>query len=127
VIELSRIIDLQVNDWAEKVEQEERPVVVEYWHHKCVVCVEMKPIFEVQPQKYDNSVVFARINLLESKENRVFAIKNGVRSTPTFIVYCVGRPIGQIIGRRGPEEFTEELKMIIDNAGNCLKATPLKE
>ena len=127
MIALSRIIDLQVNDWAEKVEQEERPVVVEYWHHKCVVCVEMKPIFRAQPQKYDNSVVFARINLLESKENRVFAIKNGVRSTPTFIVYCVGRPIGQIIGRRGLEEFTEELKMIIDNTDNCLKATPLKE
>ena len=127
MIALSSIIDLQVDDWVEKVEREERPVVVEYWHHKCVVCVEMKPIFAAQPQKYDNAVVFARINLLESKENRVFAIKNGVRSTPTFVVYCVGRPIGQIIGRREPKEFAEELKMIIDNADNCLKATPLKE
>ncbi len=124
---MSSVLELQVDDWADVVEHETRPVVVEYWHHKCVICIEMKPIFEAQPQIYGDAVKFARMNLLESKENRVFAIRNGVRSTPTFIVYCSGRPIGQIIGHREPEEFTEELKMIIDNADSCLKATPVEE
>jgi hypothetical protein len=86
----------------------------------------MKPIFEAQPEKFIN-VKFMRMNLLENKENRVLAIKNGVRSTPTFIVYCVGRPIGHIIGQRESEEFTDELKMIINNAGRCLLSTPIME
>jgi len=67
------------------------------------------------------------MNLLESKENRVFAIRNGVRSTPTFIVYCEGRPVGQMIGQRDSDEFTSELKLIIDNADKCLISTPLEE
>jgi thioredoxin 1 len=123
---MSSIADIQAEDWAKVIVQEKRPVVVEYWHHKCVVCKEMKPIFEAQPEKF-NEVKFARMNLLESKENRVFAIRNGVRSTPTFVVYCEGRPIGQIIGQREPDEFTDELKMIIENADNCLKGTLIEE
>ncbi|MFA9496784.1 MAG: thioredoxin family protein [Candidatus Bathyarchaeota archaeon] len=124
---MSSILDIQADDWEREITQEKRPVVVEFWHHKCVVCKEMKPIFEEQPKKYGESVKFTKMNLLESKENRVFAIRNGVRSTPTFIVYCEGRPIGQIIGYREPEEFTKELKMIIDHTDSCMRATPIEE
>ena len=123
---MSSIVDIQAENWEKEIEQEKRPVVVEYWHHKCVVCKEMKPIFEAQPEKF-SEVKFARMNLLESKENRVFAIRNGVRSTPTFVVYCEGRPVGQIIGQREPDEFSDELKMIINNAEKCLLGTPLEE
>ena len=124
---MSSILDIQTDDWEREITQEKRPVVVEFWHHKCVVCKEMKPIFEEQPKKFGESVKFTKMNLLESKENRVLAIRNGVRSTPTFIVYCKGRPIGQIIGYREPEEFTKELKMIIDHTDSCLKSTPIEE
>jgi len=124
---MSSIIDIQADDWDDEIIGEKRPVVVEYWHHKCVVCKEMKPIYEAQPEKYGDDVKFTRMNLLESKKNRVFAIRNGVRSTPTFIVYCEGRPVGQMIGQRDPDEFTSELKLIIDNADKCLISTPLEE
>jgi thioredoxin 1 len=124
---MSSIADVQSDEWEKQVVSENRPVVVEYWHHKCPVCIEMKPIYETQPEKYGESVKFTRINLLESKENRVFAIRNGVRSTPTFIVYCEGRPVGQIIGQRAPDEFTAELMLIIDNSDKCLMSTPVEE
>lgn len=124
---MSSIIDIQADDWNDEIVGEKRPVVVEYWHHKCVVCKEMKPIYEAQPEKYGGDIKFTRMNLLESKENRVFAIRNGVRSTPTFIVYCEGRPVGQMIGQRDSDEFTSELKLIIDNADKCLISTPLEE
>lgn len=123
---MSSILDIQADDWESAVANENRPVVVEYWHDKCVICKEMKPIYESQPENYGEDVKFTRMNLLESRENRVFAIRNGVRSTPTFIVYCDGRPIGSIIGAREREEFSNELKMIIDKADSCLKATPFE-
>jgi hypothetical protein len=67
------------------------------------------------------------MNLLESKENRVFAIKGGVRSTPTFAVYCEGRPIGQIIGYRDLNDFTSEIRALLGHADNCLMSSPLDE
>ncbi|MBT7187579.1 thioredoxin family protein [Candidatus Bathyarchaeota archaeon] len=120
-------IDIQSSEWMELVESEERPVMVEYWHHKCVACKQMKPIYEAQPELFGNEIKFIRMNLLESKENRKFAIRGGVRSTPTFILYCQGRPVGQIIGSRRPDDFTDEIRALVDNAENCLMATPLEE
>ena len=124
---MPNLVDIQASDWESEVVSEKRPVVVEYWHQKCVVCIEMKPIYEAQPEKLGDKVKFARMNLLEDKANRIFAIRNGVRSTPTFVVYCEGRPIGQLIGQRKLDEFTDELNMIIENADKCLISTPLEE
>ena len=124
---MSSIKEIQAEDWEHEVTQEKRPVVVEYCHNKCPICKEMRPTYEAQPAKYGETVKFTKMNLLESKENRVFAIRNGVRSTPTFIVYCNGRPTGQIIGHREPEDFTKELKMIIENTDSCLMSTPIEE
>ena len=124
---MSSILEIQADNWEINVQQEKRPVVVEFWHDKCVICKEMKPIIAEQPEKYGETVKFTKMNHLESKENRIFAIRNGVRSTPTFIVYCEGRPIGQLIGYREPDDFTLELRQIIDNVDSCLKATPIEE
>lgn len=123
---MSSILEIKADDWESVVANENRPVVVEYWHDKCVICKEMKQIYESQLENYGDDVKFTRMNLLESRENRVFAIMNGVRSTPTFIVYCEGRPIGSIIGSREQEKFSDELKTILDKTHNCLKATPIE-
>ena len=124
---MSSVADIQASEWGSAVESMDKPVVVEYWHHKCPICVEMKPVFDAQTAKHGDSVYFKRMNLLETKENRVFAIRNGVRSTPTFIVYCLGRPIGQIIGKRSIDEFSSELELILENVDSCLEGTPVEE
>ena len=120
-------IDIQSSEWAEQVEAEERPVMVEYWHHKCVACKKMKPVYEAQPGIFGDEIKFTRMNLLESKENRRFAIRAGVRSTPTFILYCKGTPIGQVVGPRRPDDFAAEVRAMAGRAEYCLLATPLEE
>ena len=55
-------IDIQSSEWMELVESEERPVMVEYWHHKCVACKQMKPIYEAQPELFGNEIKFIRMN-----------------------------------------------------------------
>lgn len=121
------IFDIQVGNWNEEVANEEKPVVVEFWHHKCPVCIEMKPIYKSQSEKYGNEVKFTRMNLLDIRENRKFAIANGVRSTPTFVVFCEDTPVGHIIGYRDPDKFDKELNTILTHIDNCLKSTPIKE
>lgn len=124
---MSKLIDIQHSDWEKEVVNEDRPVMVEFWHHKCKVCIEMKPIVEKLPEIIGDEVKLARLNLLESKENRVFAIKGGIRSTPTFVIYCKGNPTGQIIGGGEEEDFIAELRMLIENADKCKIGTPIEE
>lgn len=124
---MTQLIDIQSTEWEKEVAKEERPVMVEFWHHKCPVCIQMKPIIEKLPEIFGEEVKFARLNLLESKENRKFAIRGGVRSTPTFVIYCQGNPTGQIIGGMDESEFIDELRMLVENADKCVLGTPLEE
>ncbi|MBN2334865.1 hypothetical protein JXL21_04850, partial [Candidatus Bathyarchaeota archaeon] len=120
---MAKLVDIQHTDFEAEVLNSGKPTVVEYWHHKCPACETMKPIYETMPGRVEGAK-FTRMNLLESRENRVHAIKEGVRSTPTFLVYCAGRPIGAIIGVRELEEMEAELKALVDASDSCLLGTP---
>lgn len=120
------IQDIQHTDFETVVSASKEPVVVEYWHHKCPACEEMKPIYEKLEDRFKGRARLVRMNLLESRENRVLAIKQGVRSTPTFMIYCGGAPIGVILGVRTLDEIEAEVKALLDVRDSCLKSTPLE-
>jgi thioredoxin-like negative regulator of GroEL len=124
---MSEVIDIQSEGFKELVEKSEIPVVVEYWHHKCPACLKMKPIYEKMPQVFNGRAKITRINLLESKENRVLAINQGVRGTPTFKIFCSGREVGEVIGIRTEKELVEEFERVIKYKDACLMSTPLEE
>ncbi len=108
------LMDIQSTDWETEVIQNTKPVMVEFWHHKCPVCIEMKPLVEKLPELFGDEVKFTRMNLLESKENRRFAIESGIRSTPTFVIYSQGVPTGQIIGGLEEPNFVEAIRDLIE-------------
>jgi len=120
------IQDIQHTDFETVVSASKEPVVVEYWHHKCPACEEMKLIYEKLEDRFKGRARLVRMNLLESRENRVLAIKQGVRSTPTFMIYCGGAPIGVILGVRTLDEIEAEVKALLDVRDSCLKSTPLE-
>jgi hypothetical protein len=83
-------------------------------------------VYARMPGIMGDRIRFTRMNLLESRENRTHAIGEGVRSTPTFIMYCEGRPIGVIIGVWEQEDFKEELEKLLRVKDGCLMGTPLE-
>jgi thioredoxin-like negative regulator of GroEL len=77
------------------------------------------------PERF-KSVKFAKMNVLESTENRSLAMGNGVMGTPTIKVFCEGRDIGEIIGFRTMEDLENDLREILEKREDCLgKSTPL--
>ena len=123
---MDKVVDIGIQDFEEQVLKSGKPIVVEYWHHKCPSCEAMKPVYMQMPGIMGDRIKFTRMNLLESRENRVHAIKEGVRSTPTFILYCEGRPTGVIIGVWELEDFKAELENLLKMKDACLKGTPLE-
>lgn len=124
---MPELLDINVDDWEKQVENSDLPVIVEYWHHKCPACMKMKPIYEKMPEKFEGKAKITRMNLLDSRENRVFAINQGIRGTPTFKIFCSGREVGEVIGIRTEEDLTEEFNKIIKYKDACLMSTPLEE
>ncbi|MCW3991852.1 MAG: thioredoxin family protein [Candidatus Bathyarchaeota archaeon] len=123
---MSEIIDLQAEDWDEEVLRNEAPVIVDFWHHMCGWCLKLDPEFKRLPEAFEN-VKFAKMNILDSPENRKIAIESGVMGTPTIKVFCQGRIVGEIVGFRTSEMLTSDLNEILSQKEYCLEqSTPLE-
>jgi thioredoxin 1 len=92
------ILDLQYTDWNREVESTNKPVIVEFWHQSCPICKKIESTVMELPTKLGDRAKLARLNVMDSKENRRFAIGKGVIGTPTFKVYCRGVEVGEIVG-----------------------------
>ena len=91
------LIDIQNTDW-DSVMKGEGPVVVEFWHQNCPTCKKIESTVHELPGKLAGKAKLVRLNVLENRENRRFAIDKGVIGTPTFKVYCRGVEVGEIVG-----------------------------
>jgi thioredoxin 1 len=123
---MSKVIDLQAETWDEEVTNHERPVVVDFWHNMCGWCLKLNPEFERLPGEFED-VKFAKMNILDSPENRKIAVDSGVMGTPTIKIFCQGRAVGEIVGFKTFEMLLNELRDVLSQADYCLEqSTPLE-
>jgi thioredoxin 1 len=123
---MSKVMDLQADEWESEVLNADGPVVVDFWHNMCGWCLKLNPVYAQLPEHFDKAK-FAKVNVLESTENRRLAMGHGVMGTPTIKVFCGGRPVGEIVGFRSLDGLLKDLQEILSRRDDCLaKSTPLK-
>ena len=79
----------------EQVEKATLPVLVDFWADWCMPCKMIAPIVEDLAEEYDGKVSFAKVDV-DSNPN--IAMKFGIRSIPTLLVFKDGAPIDQVVG-----------------------------
>jgi thioredoxin 1 len=86
------------------------PVVVDFWAAWCGPCRMIAPIIEELAGEYDGKV---KIGKLDVDENQQTAIKYGVRSIPTVLVFKGGELIDTIIGAVPKSVFVEKINKVL--------------
>ena len=123
---MPKVLQLKADDWESEVSNAEGPVVVDFWHDRCGWCLKLNPIYAQLPEHFEE-VKFAKMNILESEENRRIAMENGVMGTPTIKVFCDGRNVGEVVGFRPLRRLVKDLGDIFAEKDDCLKqSTPLE-
>jgi thioredoxin 1 len=90
------IVDLDGSNF-DKVVSAENPTLVDFWAEWCGPCKTMHPVFESLSKKYPN-VKFARVNV---DMNQNIAMRFGVQSIPTFIMFKSGQMVDKMMGAVG--------------------------
>ena len=85
------------------------PVVVDFWAAWCGPCKMIEPHLEELSAELDGKVKIVKLNI---DENQQTAIKYGVRSIPTLIMFKNGEPVDMKVGA-GPKS---DLQKWINNA-----------
>lgn len=81
------MLEIDKDNFAQEVEQEAGPVVLDFWGPQCGPCLALMPEVEKLAEKYDGKIKFAKVNVAG---NRRLCIQLKVMSVPTFLFYKGG-------------------------------------
>lgn len=77
----------------DEVLKSELPVLVEFWASWCRPCQTVAPILEIIAKDYQGKVKVSKVNI---EEGRQAAMKYGVMSVPTLLIFKDGQVVGQL-------------------------------
>jgi thioredoxin 1 len=93
-------------DFAARVLEAGKPIVVDIWAAWCPPCRLMNPVIdELASEHPELSFV-----TLDADANHQTVIEHGVLSMPTFLVFKDGAEIARLVGSRPKRRFAEEIE-----------------
>ena len=90
------IVDLNQSNF-DSIVSAENPTLVDFWAEWCGPCKMMHPVFESLSKKYPK-IKFVRVNV---DNNQNIAMRFGVQSIPTFIMFKSGKILDKMLGAVG--------------------------
>jgi len=88
---------ITVNDanFQDEVIQSDKPVIVDFWAIWCGPCKMIAPTIEELATDYDGKLKVAKMDV---DSNPQTAMKYGIRSIPTLLIFKGGQVVEQIVG-----------------------------
>lgn len=93
---------ITTENFEKEVLNSEVPVLVDFFATWCGPCKMMSPLVEELAKEMEGK---AKVYKVDTDEERDLAIKYGIMSIPTFIVFKNGEPVGKAVGMRDKEEL----------------------
>lgn len=70
-------------------------VVVEFYLTNCPICQQLAPVLEELSEELKEEAVFAKV---DAQDNLDLALQYGVMVTPTIMLFCGRRYLGELVG-----------------------------
>lgn len=105
---MADIIKVDISSFENEVLNHLGIVLVDFWAEWCGPCKMQLPILE----KVSDEIPSVKICKINVDENTDLAVKFGIRSIPTMMVFKNGEKVEQLIGLKNKKELSEKLKAL---------------
>ena len=104
------LVTITDDNFEQEVIKSDKPVLIDFWAAWCGPCRMIAPIVEELATEYDGKV---KIGKLDVDSNQQTAIKFGVRSIPTILIFKDGQIKETIIGAVPKAQIVQRLNTAI--------------
>jgi len=114
------IVIREVTDltWEKTVENSTQPVIVMFYSSTCPHCKAMEPYFAEYAAEFKDSMFFIKANVAQ---NPWAGERYGVRATPTFRFFCLGKPIREMVGAVYPVMLRKAILEVLEGGDECAR------
>ena len=110
ILDKTPVMELTLENFNQEIRNNDL-LLVDFWAEWCGPCKSMHPIFTRMAKKYKR-VRFARVNVDNAQD---IAMKYGVQSIPTFIMFKNGEIANTMVGAVGEPGIHMICKKFVDN------------
>ena len=104
------VLEITDQNFESSVLQSETPVVIDFWAEWCGPCKTIAPVIDELSDEYLGKVKVGKVNV---DYNQQTAMKYGIRSIPSLLIFKNGSVVNQIIGSVPKDSIVKLLKETI--------------
>jgi thioredoxin len=109
-LESKTLPHLKSTEFENEVLKSQTPAVVDFYADWCGPCRMVSPIIEQLSKEYDGRVKFAKVN---TDENPDIAMKYGIMSIPTIIIFKHGQVASTVIGAGPASMYKQKIEAVL--------------
>jgi thioredoxin 1 len=103
------VLHVSSSNWDSEVLKSEKPVFVDFWAEWCGPCRMVGPVVEQIAQTHSDKIKVVKLNV---DENQDIAMKYGIQSIPSLMVFNKGKEVNRTVGAAPKDTY---LKFINDS------------